>query len=110
VSNVTSKSDTHHIAKDGLGGMLLPASRLLVKEKAMSELLKYPQWQKPLMEAILEFDPERLSLKVRTLEKAMHARFDTLSGSHDSRERQALADGLATLDMLKESAHNLQQQ
>jgi len=76
----------------------------------MSELLKYPQWQKPLMEAILEFDSERLSVKVRTLEKAMHARFDALSGSHNSRERQALADGLATLGILKESTHSLQHQ
>jgi hypothetical protein len=74
----------------------------------MSEPLKYPRWQKPLVDAIVEFNPERLSVKVQSLEKVMHDRFDALSGSHDFHEREALADGLATLEILKGSADNLQ--
>ena len=76
----------------------------------MSELLRYPQWQKPLLEAILEFDAKRLSVKVQDLEKVMHDRLNALSGSHDFLEREALTDGLATLKILKESVHDLEQQ
>ena len=55
----------------------------------------------PLREAILEFDAERLSVKVQTAEKAIRDRLQELTDEpHDFRERQALADGLATLEIL----------
>ena len=38
--------------------------------KALSEF-KYPQWQVPLDEAILEFDPQRLHVKMQIAEKAI---------------------------------------
>jgi hypothetical protein len=74
----------------------------------MSEPLKYPRWQKPLVDAILEFNPECLSVKVQSLEKVMHDRLDALSGSHAFHEREALTDGLATLEILKGSVDKLQ--
>ena len=74
----------------------------------MSEPLKYPRWQKPLVDAILEFNPERLSAKVKTLEKVMRRRLDAVSGSRDSREREALTDGLAALEILKGNVDSLQ--
>jgi hypothetical protein len=67
-----------------------------------SELLKYPQWQAPLREAILEFDAQSLRAKVQRAEQAIHDRLHALaSENRDFRERQALRDGLATLEILK---------
>ena len=63
---------------------------------------KYPQWQVPLREAILEFDRERLSEKVQAAAKAIHNRLQELTTeSHGFDEQQALLDGLATLEILK---------
>jgi hypothetical protein len=68
----------------------------------MGEQFRYPQWQVPLREAILEFDAERMSVKVQTAEKAIRDRLQVLgSENHDFHERQALTDGLATLEILK---------
>ena len=67
----------------------------------MSEF-KYPHWQVPLREAILEFDRERLYEKVKAAEKAIHNRLQELTTeTHDFAEQQALKDALATLEILK---------
>jgi hypothetical protein len=80
----------------------------MVKEKSMSEPLKYPKWQTPLVDAILEFNSERLSEKVLKLDRVIHNRLDAVSGSHDFREREALTDALATLEILKGNVESLQ--
>jgi hypothetical protein len=68
----------------------------------MSKWLEYPQWQAPLWDAILEFDPQRLSAKVQKAEKAIRDRLHELATSAvDLHERQALTDALATLEILK---------
>ena len=68
----------------------------------MSDLLKYPQWQLSVREAILEFNAQRLSAKVRSAERAIQDRLHALaSETHDFHERQALRDALATLEILK---------
>ena len=68
----------------------------------MSDPLKYPQWQLSVREAILEFNAQRLPVKVRSAERAIQGRLHALtSGTHDSQERQALRDALATLEILK---------
>jgi hypothetical protein len=64
--------------------------------------LKYPEWQEALDEAVLEFDSERLSVKVQSAEKVIRDRLHKLaSETNDFRERQALTDALATLEVLK---------
>ena len=64
--------------------------------------LKYPEWQVPLDEAILEFDSARLPVKIQSAEKVIHDRLHELaSETHDFRERQALMDALSTLEVLK---------
>jgi hypothetical protein len=68
----------------------------------MREQFKYPQWQVPLWEAILEFDAKRLSTKVLRAEKTIHDRLQVLALESDHvGEGQALKDGLATLQILK---------
>jgi hypothetical protein len=63
---------------------------------------KYPQWQVPLDEAILEFDAQRLPVKIQIAEKAIHDRLQALTlEGHDLPERQALTDAQATLEVLR---------
>ena len=66
------------------------------------EELKYPTWQAPLQEAVLEFDPERLSQKIQKVEAVVFKRLQELSSDSDHHgERQAIADAFSTLRVLK---------
>ena len=77
-------------------------TRLLRREETVLDQLKYPQWQQLLREAILEFDSDRLPAKVQRAEKAIYDRLHELPlETHDFDERQALTDGLATLEILR---------
>jgi hypothetical protein len=68
----------------------------------MSEELKYPEWQQPLQEALVEFDPQKMRVKMQKAEAAIHDRLQTLVDSdHLVEEREALTDGLSTLRTLK---------
>lgn len=63
----------------------------------ITELL-YPEWQGPLREVLLEFDPERLTEKALRAEALILERLQHLqqsSNHHD--ERVALDDGLFIL-------------
>jgi len=66
----------------------------------MSEELKYPQWQESLQEALIEFDPQEMRVKMQKAEAAIHDRLQALAES-DHEEREALSVGLATLGTLK---------
>ena len=60
-----------------------------------SDGLKYPEWQKALQEALLEFDPHHLKNRIRAAESAIADRQRQLSGGvTDEAERQAIQDGL----------------
>ena len=64
--------------------------------------MNYPQWRESFREAILECNPQRLSVKVQSAEKVIRDRLHKLaSETNDFRERQALTDALATLEALK---------
>ena len=64
--------------------------------------LKYPQWQEPLAEAILEFDPQQVREKVQRAEEAISKRIEELALEQgDQRERLALFDGLSILGRVK---------
>ena len=68
----------------------------------MSEALNYPQWRERFREAIVELDPQRLSVKVQVAERAIRDRLHELgTAANNPRERQALTDALATLEILK---------
>jgi len=69
-------------------------------ERAMAENeLKFPEWQEPLRDAILERDPQQLADKTQKIEALIRARLQQLrmaiSGDSESRtEEQALMDAL----------------
>ena len=64
--------------------------------------LKYPQWQKPLAEAILESNPQHLREKVQRAEEAIVRRIEELAfDPRNGRESQALVDGLELLRIVK---------
>jgi len=64
--------------------------------------LKYPQWQEPLFEAILEFKPQQLREKIQKAEEAIGRRFEELAfDTPNAHERRALLDGLNLLRSVK---------
>ena len=68
-----------------------------------SDDLKYPEWQKPIQAALLEFDPQQLPARIATAEAAISSRLGLLSKMPNSvDERLAIQDGLRLLAFLKE--------
>jgi hypothetical protein len=49
-----------------------------VKEETMSDPLKYPQWQLPARDGVLEFYRRRLPAKIRCAEQAIQERLHAL--------------------------------
>ena len=66
------------------------------------ERLKYPEWQQPLQEALVEFDPDKLKHRVADTETAIYKRLQAISQDSDhAAERQAIDNALASLRFLK---------
>ncbi len=63
--------------------------------------LKYPEWQTPYQEALLESD-KKLEAKIHLAEWKILRRFQTISAdSNHQEEKAAIADALNTLHSLK---------
>jgi hypothetical protein len=70
--------------------------------------LKFPEWQAPFQELILEFDREKLPEKIQQVETLIVTRLQELSSySNYHSERQAIADALFTLRLLKKGRLSL---
>ena len=68
-------------------------------------VIKYPDWQRPVQEALVEVDKEKLKSRMGAAETAIFNRLQAISGSSDhSPERQAIADALALIRVLKRDA------
>jgi hypothetical protein len=83
-----------------------PASWLEVdqgRRNTMSdEELKYPQWQLPLQELILEFDREKLPEQLQKVETLIFERLRQLRQGSDGRvETLAIDDALSLIRMIK---------
>jgi hypothetical protein len=64
--------------------------------------LRYPSWQTPLHEAIIELDPQKFAKKVEEVEALMLERLQEISSQADHHEeRQAIADATSVLRVLK---------
>jgi hypothetical protein len=64
--------------------------------------LKFPQWQAPLQELILEFDPVELAEKIRAVEALLFARLQQLNHDTERRdEKIALQDALSIVRIMK---------
>lgn len=60
--------------------------------------LKYPEWQRPLQEAIVELDKDKLKTRLAAVETAITNRLQAISRSPDHRaERQAIEDARALI-------------
>ena len=67
--------------------------------------LRYPDWQKPYHDALVELDREKLKCRVVAAEAAIFSRLQTMSSSSDSSgEMQAIEDALASLCYLKKES------
>ena len=66
------------------------------------EQLKFPEWQVPLQDLILEFDSKKLGEKVQKVETVIFERQQQLYQGSDGRaEREALNDGLNIIRVIK---------
>ena len=66
--------------------------------------LKYPSWQSPLQEAILELDREMFANKIQEVETMMFERLQEITSDPDRHdERQALVDAATILRGLKKA-------
>ena len=75
-------------------------------EVTMSEL-RYPEWQTPYQEALLELDKKKLEAKIHLAEWKIFQRLQTISADSDHQgERLAIADALNALRVLKRDALN----
>jgi hypothetical protein len=64
--------------------------------------LKYPEWQIPLQEVILEFDLDKLPGKIQRLETLIFQRLQALRSSNDGAdEHQAISDAVEILRTVK---------
>jgi hypothetical protein len=64
--------------------------------------LRFPEWQVPLQDLILEFDRELLPAKMQDLENRILARLQLVAQNQtDTSEQDALIDGLSILRILK---------
>jgi hypothetical protein len=61
-------------------------------------VMEFPEWQAPLQELILEFNPDQFHEKLRIVETAILERLQQLESQIDGhRERRALNDALSIL-------------
>jgi hypothetical protein len=66
------------------------------------EYLKFPQWQVPLQELVLEFDPQKLPEKIQRVETLLFERLQKLDDGRDSRvEKLALYDAQTMVRIMK---------
>jgi hypothetical protein len=64
--------------------------------------LRYPQWQEPLLRAVMEINPARQTERIGIAETAISSRQGQLAGSRGTGEENiALHDGISTLQSLK---------
>ncbi|HXN21879.1 MAG TPA: hypothetical protein VOA41_03945 [Candidatus Dormibacteraeota bacterium] len=70
-------------------------------------VLRFPIWQKPYQEALLELNSKALPLRIAEAEKAISLRSRALAINPDGQqERQALDDALFSLLCLKREKPN----
>jgi hypothetical protein len=64
--------------------------------------LRYPEWQKPYCDALLEPNPQKLAERVNEAERAILYRLQEIRiGSDNRMEAQAIEDALNGLRVLK---------
>ena len=71
------------------------------------DAMRYPEWQGPFQEALLEIVREKLQSKMMKAEEPIFQRMQQLAGTSDSEaERQAIEDAISALRVLKREKLN----
>jgi hypothetical protein len=74
----------------------------VLPQKDSGDEMRYPQWQGPLRDLMLEVDRPKLREKIQKLEVFMTARLEQLrQGSDDHKEQQAIREALLLLGTIK---------
>jgi hypothetical protein len=77
----------------------------LSNERKTDEGIRYPEWQEPYQQAVLELDQKKLSERIAAAETAISNRVRTIAGSSNHyAERQAIDDALSSLRVLKRNS------
>jgi len=63
--------------------------------------LKFPEWQEPYLEALLETDERKLVQRVKLAESAILMRLRAIQSDSDMTEKQAIEDALCGLTVLQ---------
>jgi hypothetical protein len=63
--------------------------------------LKFPEWQEPYLEALIETDERKLVERVKLAESAILMRLRAIQSDSDMTEKQAIEDALCGLTVLK---------
>jgi hypothetical protein len=73
----------------------------------MNELeLRFPQWQAPFQELIIEFTLQRVPEALQKAEALVHERLQQLDHGNNHRdEKMALQDAMAVIRVLSEDLH-----
>jgi hypothetical protein len=70
-----------------------------------SSTLRYPEWQRPFQDALLEVDPKKLDKCVEDAETAIYERLEELCEMSESRdgetEREVIASAICALKVIK---------
>jgi hypothetical protein len=67
----------------------------------MTNDLKFPKWQEPYLEALMETDDRKLVERVKLAESAILMRLRAIQSDSDMTEKQAIEDALSGLSVLK---------
>jgi hypothetical protein len=79
---------------------------MVVKDNPFSEI-QYPDWQNVYLAALLELEPGKLRARIVEAEGAISKRLHAIAGNvNHTGERQAMADALANLRVLKREKLN----
>jgi len=85
-----------------LAGIAEMESEMRTQTAKEADVLAYPEWQKPVQEALIEFDHEKLQARMAAARTAISNRLETIAqqGGHPA-EEQAIKDALVILRMLE---------
>lgn len=74
-------------------------------EKKSDVDVRYSEWQKPYQQALIELDQKKLREHIAAAETAISTRLKAIAGSSNHHaEREAIADALSSLRVLKRSS------
>jgi hypothetical protein len=89
-------------AAQELAGLAEMESKMRTQTANEQDVLAYPDWQKPVQEALVELDYEKLQARMAAAKTAISNRLETITHQEGHQaEKQAIQDALVILRMLE---------